>query len=94
MKAFENVKSDWKNNPPTYENLCDKSTMEWSMAEEIKNVKNELQNLVELSEKIHTHLVNGLQNKQLSSWEDVAKILVDWSREMEEKMENIIDKFY
>ena len=43
MKTLENVKPNWKDNPPTYANMCDKSTMEWNLAEEIRDVKNELQ---------------------------------------------------
>ena len=94
MRTLENVKPNWKDNPPTYANMCDKSTMEWNMAEEIRDVKNELQHLVEVSEKVHTQIVNGLQYGRIKTWEEMAEILVNWSREMEEKMEAITDRFY
>ena len=62
MRTIECVENtNWRDNPPTYNNLCNKSTMEWNMVEEIKDVKNELQNLAELSEKVHTQIVNSLQ---------------------------------
>lgn len=94
MRTLENVKPNWRDNPPTYANMCDKSTMEWNMAEEIKDIKNELQSLAELSEKVHTQLVNGLQYGHIKTWEEMAEILVKWSHEMEEKMEAITDRFY
>ena len=94
MRTLECVKENWREKAPSYENLCDKSTMEWNMAEEIADVKRELQSLVEFSEKTHTKLVNGLQYGHISTWEEVAEILVDWSHELEDKMEAITDRFY
>lgn len=94
MRTLENVKPNWKDNPPTYANMCDKSTMEWNLAEEIRDVKNELQNLAEISEKVHTQLVNGLQYGHVKTWEDVLEILSNWCTEMEDKMEAITDRFY
>lgn len=94
MRTLANVKPNWRDNPPTYANMCDKSTMEWNMAEEIKDVKNELQSLVELSEKVHTQLVNGLQYGHIKTWEDISEILVNWSPEMAEKLEAILRRFY
>ena len=93
MKTLANVKPNWRNNPPTYANMCDKSTMEWNMAEEIKDVTDELQNLVEISENTYAKLVNGLKYERIKTWEDMTEILVSWLHEMEEKMEPITDRF-
>ena len=93
MKTLANVKPNWRDNPPTYANMCDKSTMEWNLTEEIKDVTDELQNLVEISENTYAKLVNGLKYKRIKTWEDMAEILVSWLHEMEEKMEPITDRF-
>lgn len=94
MRTLADVKPDWRETPPTYENLSDKSTMEWNLIEEVQDVKKELQNLAEISEKVHTQLVNGLQYGHIKTWEEVVEILSNWCVEMEEKMEAVTDRFY
>ena len=94
MRTLECVNENWNEKAPTYENLCDKSTMEWNMAEEIADVKKELQSLVELSEMVHTKFVNGLQYGHITTWKEVADMLVEWSDELEAKMEAIADRLY
>ena len=94
MRTLANVKPNWKDNPPTYANMCDKSTMEWNLTEEIKDVTDELQNLVEISENTYAKFVNGLKYERIKTWEEAVEILSNWCSEMEEKMEAITDRFY
>lgn len=96
MRTLEDLNYDtnWMERKPTYDNLSDIRMMEYNMVAEVDDVKKELQELVNLSDKIHNQIVGGLQQGSITEWEQIAGILSNWANEMEEKMEVITDRFY
>ena len=89
-----NYDTNWRERKPAYDNLSDTRMMEYNIVAEVDDVKKELQELVNLSDKIHSQIIGGLQQGGITEWEQIAEILSNWANEMEEKMEIITDRFY
>jgi uncharacterized Zn finger protein len=87
------VGEDWRDTSPKYENLNDNRTMEWSLIQEITDVKNELQELVNMADRIDKKLVGGLQQGSITSWEQISELLATWCDKMGDKMDGIIERF-
>ena len=88
------VGEDWREVPPKYDNLTDNRTMEWAMAEEIGDVKKELQKLVDLTDALSNKFAGGLQQGTITEWEQIAEMLSNYADVMEQKMETITERFY
>lgn len=84
----------WRNNPPQYNNLMDKRTVEWAMAKEFASISNELENLKNLTEKVDRRFVNGLQQGSIKDWDAVIAIIEEWKESMEQGLALISERFY
>lgn len=93
MRTINDVNPNWKADAPSYENLMDKRTMEYGLSAEINDVKKELQELAELTNKIDCKLVGGLQQGNLKTWEEVGNLIKSWSEIMEERLALIQARF-
>lgn len=85
---------DWKNNPLQYNNLMDSRTVEWAIAEELKEVANEFEILRTLTNKVNNQFVGGLQQGHIKDWNTVAAMLEEWRENVEQKLEEITNRFY
>ena len=98
MRTVENVPAmmneDWRNNPPQYDNLSDTRTVEWAMAEELLEVRNEFEVLRALTEEVHSRFVGGIQQGAIKDWEQVAEMIEEWKEIVEQKVEAITERFY
>ena len=81
-----------KNNPPKYENLTDKTSLENGMCEELTNVADELQTLVRNIQDLNENFV-GRMKRQALTWEQVAKELSEIQTQIEDTMEFVLEKF-
>lgn len=93
MRTINDVNPNWKADAPSYENLMDKRTMEYGLSAEMTDVKEELQELAELTNKIDCKLVGGLQQGNLKTWEEVGNLIKSWSEIMEERLALIQARF-
>lgn len=85
---------DWRNNPPQYNNLTDPRTVEWAMAEELREVTNEFEILRALTNEVSNRFVGGIQQGSIKDWETVSAMLEEWREIVEQKLEEITDRFY
>ena len=88
------VGANWADVPPKYDNLTDNRTMEWAMAEEIGDVKKELQRLVDLTDTLSNNFVGGLQQGTITEWSQVLEMLGKYADVMEKKLDSITERFY
>ena len=91
IKVMEN--EDWRNTPPQYSNLTDNRTVEWGIAQELTDIAEEFTALAKLANDLNTCLVGGLQQGSIKEWEEIAKLLSQFEKEVEQRMEVISDKF-
>ena len=85
---------DWSSIPPQYNNLTDNRTVEWGIAQELTDIKQEFTALAELADNLNTRLVGGLQQGSIKEWEEIAQLLSQFEEEIAQRMETISDKFY
>lgn len=93
MRTINDVNPNWKADAPSYENLMDKRTMEYGLSAEMNDVKKELQELAELTDKINCKLVGGLQQGNLTTWTEVGNLIKSWSETMEKRLALIQERF-
>ena len=94
MRSLNDVNPNWKAEAPSYDNLMIKRTMEYGLSAEMTDVKEELQELAELTSKINCKLVGGLQQGNLKTWEEVGNLIKGWSEIMEKRLALIQERFY
>ena len=95
-KAYEmaiSKKEDWKSIPPTYNNLTDNRTMEWAITQDLTEIKKELENLVEMTDKLNQRIVGGLQQKSIKEWATIIQLVEDYSATMEQKIKEVAEFF-
>lgn len=85
---------DWRNTPPQYDNLSDPRTVEWAMAEELREVANEFEILRALTNEVNNRFVGGIQQGAIKDWEQVAEMIEEWKEIVEQKLEAITERFY
>lgn len=85
--------ANWKDFPPKYEKLTDKRSVEWGLAQELSNVKTELEKLVKLTDEVNIWFVNGLQYGHIKEWKEVAEKLLEFENTIEEKVDEILLSF-
>jgi hypothetical protein len=93
MRTIKDINPNWKADAPSYDNLMDKRTMEYGLSAEMNDIKKELQELVELTDKINSKLVGGLQQGNLTTWTEVGNLTKGWSEIMEERLALIQERF-
>ncbi len=93
MRTIKDVNPNWRIDAPSYDNLMDKRTMEYGLSAEMNDVKKELQELAELTDKINSRLVGGLQQGNLTTWTEVGNLIKSWSDTMEERLALIQERF-
>lgn len=81
-----------KNNPPKYENLTDKTSLENRVCEELTNAADELQTLVRNIQNLNESFVGRMKRNALT-WEQVAKELSEIQTQIENTMEFVLEKF-
>lgn len=81
-----------KNNPPRYENLTDKTSLENRVCEKLTNTADELQTLVRNIQDLNESFV-GRMKRQALTWEQVAKELSEIQTQIENTMEFVLEKF-
>lgn len=85
---------DWRNNPPKYDNFTDLRTVEWGIAEELTEIKNEFEALRTLTDEMNIRFVGGIQQGSIKSWDEVAEMLEEWRETVKQKLEVIANNFY
>lgn len=81
-----------KNNPPKYENLIDKTSLENRVCEELTNAADEFQTLVRNIQDLNESFVGRMKRNALT-WEQVAKELSEIQTQIENTMEFVLEKF-
>ena len=79
-------------NPPKYENLTDKTSLEHGILEELTALENELQTLVRNIGDLNESFVGRMKRNALT-WEDVATELEEMRGNIKNTMEFILEKF-
>lgn len=80
------------NNPPKYDNLTDRTSLESGVCEEITNIVEELRNLANVAENLNHSFVNRMKREALT-WEDVAKELAELQNQIENTTDFVLEKF-
>ena len=85
---------NWRSNPPQYENLTDPRTVEWAMAEELREVTNEFEILRAITNEVSNRFVGGIQQGSIKDWDTVCEMIEEWKTIIEQKVEAITERFY
>ena len=85
-------KKDFINNPPRYENLTNKTSLEYGISKELIEVADELQTLTRNIQDLDESFIGRMKRNSLS-WEDIFNELEDLRNEIERVSEFILEKF-
>jgi hypothetical protein len=85
---------NWRNNAPQYDNLTDPRTVEWAVAEELREVTTELEILRALTEEVNHRYVGGIQQGTIKDWDTACAMIEEWKEIIEQKVQAITDRFY
>ena len=92
--VIEAIEEKWKDEPPQYKNLSDTRQMEWCLAEELRALAKDFKELADLTDKMHTDFVQGLQYDKIKTWIDVAIMFSNCIEEMKSKFEAVESKLW
>lgn len=85
---------NWVNNPPQYNNLTDPRTVEWAVAEELREITNEFEILRAITNEVSNRFVGGLQQGSIKDWDTACAMIEEWKEIIEQKVEAITERFY
>ena len=85
---------NWRSNPPQYDNLTDPRTVEWAVAEELREVTNEFEILRAITNEVSNRFVGGIQQGSIKDWDTVCEMIEEWKTIIEQKVEAITERFY
>lgn len=94
VMVIEAIEEKWKDAPPQYKNLSDTRQMEWCLAEELRTLAKDFKELADLTDKMHTDFVQGLQYNKIETWIDVVIMFSDFIEEMKRKFEAVETKLW
>ena len=94
VMVIEAIEEKSKDAPPQYKNLSDTRQMEWCLAEELRTLAKDFKELADLTDKMHTNFVQGLQYDKIKTWIDVGIIFGDFIEEMKRKFEAVETKLW
>lgn len=94
MLYLEDINPNWRDTPPTANNLTKERTMEWGLLEELSQIENQLKQLTEHATAIKEMYLAGITNGSFSDWITICETLGEWSDNLESEMEEIIRSFY
>lgn len=86
------VRTDWREISPTYDNLTDNKTMEFAIAEEFSEIAKELKRLADFMENTNTTFINKLQNNHIKDWEEVSNFIEEHTDQLINGLDNIYDR--
>lgn len=93
MLTLEDVKTNWREEKPNYNNLTDKTSMEYGLAQELSTVADLFTKLAEMANGANYTLVNRLKYGHIAEWEQIGDLIDEWSTESQKILEEILERF-
>lgn len=92
MTTMADVKTNWWEIPPTYNNLTDNRTMEFTIAEEFSETAKKLRKLADLMENANIAFIGKLQNNHIKDWKEVINFIEEHTDQLINGLDDIYDR--